>query len=70
MAKVSSLAPRDPDTLHRRERLAAGQEMTIEPTDNMVGRWGLSDTTAAPTDASIDLEGQFHPSRKRAADGE
>ena len=70
MAKVSSLSPRDPDTLRRRERLVAGQEMTIEPTDDMVGRWGLSNTTAAPQDATIDLTDQFHPSRKRAADGE
>jgi len=68
MAKVASTNPRDPDVLHRRELVVDGQEMTVEPTDAMTGAWGISNSTAGPEDSTIDLGGQFHPSRKRGAD--
>ena len=46
-----------------------GVQESTDPSDDMVANWGLNRSTGGEEDAKINLAANFHPSRKRDADG-
>ena len=50
-------------------RVTNGVQESTDPSDDMVAKWGLNRSTGGAKEGSIDLGSNFHPDRKREADG-